>query len=190
MNIIYGGSFNPPTIAHYQIAKYLMDKHPDASFIFMPTANHYEKRNLLNSSHRVEMLQLVCDRLGKNASVSTQEIEDPLFLGTYTTLKGYPDAYFVMGADNLEGISRWIRYPDIIFENKFFIIPRPGVDLEKLWENNVVLQQARANFIILDDSPYLEVSSSEYRRTKNAQLVLPSVHEYIQTHQLYEEESS
>ena len=24
MKIIYGGSFNPPTIAHYKIAKYLL----------------------------------------------------------------------------------------------------------------------------------------------------------------------
>lgn len=190
MNIIYGGSFNPPTIAHVTIAQFLMTRFKDAKFIFMPTANHYEKKNLLESTHRVNMLELVCDELGKRASVSTQEIEDPLFLGTYNLLKGYENPYFVMGADNLLGISRWIRYPDIIFENKFFIIPRPGIDLERIFAENDVLKAAKNNFQILTDFPHLDVSSSRFRETKEETLVLPSVYQYIQENHLYEEETS
>lgn len=190
MNIIYGGSFNPPTIAHVKIAEFLMTRYKEAKFIFMPTANHYEKKNLIESTHRVHMLELVCEALGSQAAVSTQEIEDPLFLGTYNLLKGYKEAHFVMGADNLLGITRWIRYPEIIFENKFIIIPRPGIDVEKIFSENTVLQSARKNFEILTEFPYLDVSSSKFRETKDETLVLPSVYQYIIRNRLYEEETS
>ena len=37
MTIIYGGTFNPPTIAHFEIAKYLMNKFPNSKLVFLPT---------------------------------------------------------------------------------------------------------------------------------------------------------
>ena len=108
MKIIYGGSFNPPTIAHYEIAKYILDKFPESEIVFVPTAQHYNKPGLCYDIDRINMLKILCHKLGNRASVSGFEIYQKEYLGTYYTLKHFGDCYFLMGADNFDYIEKWI----------------------------------------------------------------------------------
>ncbi|HHU21065.1 MAG TPA: nicotinate (nicotinamide) nucleotide adenylyltransferase [Acholeplasma sp.] len=185
MKIIYGGSFNPPTIAHYKIAKYLLKKYKDSEIIFMPTSSLYHKDELATDFHRLAMLELVAKELGDRASVSDFEIKLDGYYGTTYTLAHYPGSYFLLGADNLVYMNKWINYPNIIMQNKFLIVPRDNIDIMEILENDDFMSKYQENFTILEDCPKLNVSSSEYRKTKNKKLVLPKVRKYIEENNLY-----
>lgn len=188
MTIIYGGTFNPPTIAHFEIAKYLMNKFPNSKLVFLPTASFYAKSAKESFIHRYKMLEILAKKLGENASVSNFENRQKKYLGTYHTLKHFDNAYFVLGADNLLHIEMWIKYPDVVIENKFIVFPRDNINLEKIFLENEILQKHRDNFIILDDFKEINISSTLFRKTKNQDYVLPEVYQYILENNLYKED--
>ena len=95
MKIIYGGAFNPPTRAHYEIAKYIIDKYEGCEFVFMPAGNVYNKPGLEKDTDRLEMLKLICDKLNNKAIVSTFEFDQKVFCGTYCTMEKFEGAYFL-----------------------------------------------------------------------------------------------
>lgn len=187
MVILYGGSFNPPTIAHYEIAKYLIKKYPEAEFLFLPTNNFYKKDNLRDFHYRCDMLEIVCKKLYNKAKISYFELELDQYYGTDYTLKHFKDPYFVMGADNLQDIAKWINYPNVVKNNKFIIIPRDEINIELIFKDNLILQKYRKNFIILTNFHKIYISSSEYRKTKNDDYLLEEVAQYIHENNLYKE---
>ncbi|HHZ11177.1 MAG TPA: nicotinate-nicotinamide nucleotide adenylyltransferase [Acholeplasmataceae bacterium] len=187
MKILYGGSFNPPTLAHYQIAEYLLEKFPEAELHFLPANNFYEKDNLKDFRERFEMLEILCRRLGPRAKVNGFEGGLDRYYGTWYTLKHFPDAWFVIGADNLVNLPTWINYPAVVRENRFLVIPRPAVDIEEAFLANPMLSENRQNFHVLTDFPETGISSTLYRQTKDERLLLPEVADYIRKNDLYKE---
>lgn len=187
MTIVYGGSFNPPTIAHYEIAKYILEKYPNSTFYFLPTNNSYNKEGLKDLNLRVKMLELLCDKLGEKAKVSDFEGKLDKYYGTYFTLSNFVDPYFVMGADNFKTITTWINYPKIIIDFKFIIIPRDNIDINAIISSDEYLEKYKENFIILEGFKEVDLSSSVYRKTKNSSLLLKEVDEFIKENKLYKE---
>ena len=187
MTIIYGGSFNPPTIAHYDIAKYILEKYPDSTLYFLPTNNLYNKDGLKDFNLRVKMLEILCDKLGERAKVSDFEGKLDKYYGTYFTLSNFVNPYFVMGADNFKSITSWINYPKIIIDFKFIIIPRDNIDINAIFSNDEYLENYKENFIILDEFKELDLSSSVYRMTKNSNLLLKEVNDFIIENEMYKE---
>ena len=114
MIVIFGGSFNPPTIAHYQIAKHILTQLNCQHFFFLPVGDYYPKKGLISSVHRVAMLKLMCQEL-KRASVSTIEVEANHVLTTFETLTQLQMKFpqetlaFVIGADNLEDLMNEVE---------------------------------------------------------------------------------
>jgi len=187
MVILYGGSFNPPTIAHFKIAKYIIEKFKDDQFFFLPTNNFYKKDNLKDFHYRCDMLEILCRKLDNKAQVSFFELELDKYYGTDYTLKHFEDPCFVLGADNLESITSWINYPNVVIDNKFIIVPRDDIDLDRIINDNEVLKKYRNNFIILENFNNIYISSSNYRKTKDDKLLLLEVAEYIKNNHLYKE---
>ena len=187
MKIIYGGSFNPPTIAHFQIAKALLARFTEAEFSFLPTNNFYEKDNLKDFHYRLEMLAILCKKLDGRATINDFELSLDRFYGTWYTLKHFPDSYFVIGADNLETIHNWINYPQVVVDNKFIVMPRNKIAIESIFQKNDVLKNNRQNFMIVEEFPELDISSSAYRLSQDEKLLLPEVAKYIKEHNLYKE---
>lgn len=188
MNILYGGTFNPPTQAHYEIAQHLLLSFPKAKLIFLPTASHYNKENIIDFEHRFEMLRILGQKLGSRVEVSDFESKLDKYYGTAYTLQHFNHPYFVMGADNLLTIESWINYPNIVIENKFIVFPRDDIDLDNFFINNPVLQKYRENFIVMNNFNNIYISSSEYRKTKNEDLLIPEINQYIKKNNLYKEE--
>lgn len=187
MQIIYGGSFNPPTIAHYMIAKYIIDLFPNDEFLFLPTNNFYEKDNLKDFKVRCEMLEIVCKELDYKAKISYFELELDRYYGTDYTLKHFNNPLFVIGADNLLSINRWINYPAVVINHKFIVVPRDEIDIDRVFKQNPILDHHKKNFIILKNFDKLYISSSKYRETKNPEYLLREVARYIDRNQLYKE---
>ena len=120
MVIIFGGAFNPPTLAHYEIADKLIKRFKPDTFYFLPVGNRYKNKSMLDFDNRYKMVKIMADKLG--AKVSTMENEES-YRGTYYALLDFkkidPDIYFVMGADNLDYLDTWINADELIKTNKF-----------------------------------------------------------------------
>ncbi|MDD3106850.1 MAG: nicotinate-nicotinamide nucleotide adenylyltransferase [Bacilli bacterium] len=187
MQIIYGGSFNPPTIAHVKIAQFLLTKYPQAEFLFLPANNFYSKDNLKDFKIRLQMLEIVCAKLGNRPKISDFEINLDRFYGTDFTLNHFPDAFFVIGADNLLSIHTWLNFPNVVKNHKYIVIPRNQIDVNQVFEQNHELSTYRTQFTILSDFDEVYLSSSDYRKTKNPAHLLPEIAEFIAQNNLYKE---
>ncbi len=188
MVIVFGGAFNPPTIAHREIY-YHIQKHIDFDqFIYLPVSNVYTKSSLISNVHRLNMVKLMTEDMDK-ATVSDIELNDSKFLGTYQTLMRIQDVYqtdvaFVLGADNLSNIHRWISFESLISEFKFIIINRNNIDIKSILNNDEMLAKYKENFIILPGFD-MHISSTIFRETFEPSYVPDKVYEYIMIHNLY-----
>lgn len=188
MNIIYGGSFNPPTIAHKKIIETIIDTYNPSNLILVPTSSKYKlKSNLISMDDRINMLLLLTN--DKRIKISNYEEETKEYMGTYKTLehfsKTYSDLYFVMGADNLDYISKWLNPIKLISEYKFIILGRKGFDLQAVLTREVD-EKYHKNFSLLSFD--INVSSSEVRTDieSNKDMLTKSIYEYIKNKRLYE----
>ncbi len=57
----FGGSFNPPTIAHKTLAIKAAEKLNLDKVFFVPVGDGYKKDGLIDEKHRFKMLQLICN---------------------------------------------------------------------------------------------------------------------------------
>lgn len=179
MLLVYGGSFNPPTIAHYEIAKLLIEQY-NSKILFVPVGNSYNKDDLVSFDHRYNMIELMISDL--NADVLSLEDSDR-YLGTYELLNKLKrldeEIYFVLGSDNLDYIEKWINADKLISEFKFIVLTRNNYDCEskinKLSHPN--------NFCVVEVN--YDMSSSDFRKYYQQELINDVVLEYIRKNNLY-----
>ncbi|MBN2605387.1 MAG: nicotinate (nicotinamide) nucleotide adenylyltransferase [Bacilli bacterium] len=188
MKIVFGGAFNPITIAHIKVYEYIMKKMEADQFLFLPVSSAYTKSELASNYHRVNMLELVACKYD-NLGICKLEIDDTDYLGTYQSLIRLSDKYncdisFVIGADNLLYMDKWINIEGILREFKIIVLGRNGVDIRKTISLNPTLSKHLDSFIIFDDFN-IEVSSTSFRKTMDRSQVDPDVYEYIQKNELY-----
>lgn len=184
MNIVYGGAFNPPTLAHLEICKVL--KSMAKNLIIMPVSINYQKDTLINDDYRLDMVNIMALKVG--AIVSRVELECKKYMGTYHTLNllssEYDDLYFVMGADNLENLNKWIRYEDLLNDYKFIVFERNDKNCSKIIESKYYKYKEKFLIIPFD----MDISSTEIRNDleKNKDKLLPEIYDYINSNCLYE----
>ena len=56
----FGGSFNPPSIAHLKLAKKAIKECKLDKVIFVPIGDFYDKEDLAPISDRIQMLKISC----------------------------------------------------------------------------------------------------------------------------------
>ena len=180
--VLFGGSFNPPTIAHLKIIEYL-SKHFD-EVLLLPNGDQYSfDGKVLNSfNHRVNMLDLMCKNL-KNVKILDLENSDE-FMGTYHTLRLLNHPTFVLGADCLDKLHMWKHFDELITENTFILFNRNNKNLKEEILSNIHLKNHLDKFNIINEE-IPNVSSSEYRNTKNKEIITKEVYEYIRENELY-----
>ncbi|MFI3329539.1 MAG: nicotinate-nicotinamide nucleotide adenylyltransferase [bacterium] len=178
MLLVYGGSFNPITKAHYEIAKLLKEKY-NSNFLFVPVGNSYSKENLIEFHHRFNMLNIIANKL--DATVINAE-DNKKYLGTYDLLKKLQkedkDIYFILGADNLINLHNWINAKKLIEEFKFIVLTRDNIKLDfSSFEYPNNFDVVNINF---------DISSSDFRNNKNTNVIDEDVLKYIKENNLYE----
>ena len=188
MNIVYGGSFNPPTKAHKQIIENLLDMYSPEHLIIVPTSEQYTlKNNLIPIKYRIEMLKLLTT--DKRVIISDFEEKTPHYQGTYKTLeylkKDYDEIYFAMGADNLDYISSWLNHDLLIKSYKFIVIGRPGFNLMASLKKEVN-REYHSNFSMMHF--YSDVSSTSVRGDvlSHTDMLNDNIVSYIKKNKLYE----
>jgi len=145
MIVVFGGAFNPPTLAHKEIY-HLIDQTIELDkFLFLPVSKKYSKATLIDDKYRVEMLKILTNNLDK-ASICKIETEDDQFLGTYQSLlrikEDYPnqEIAFVLGADNLLHLNHWINAEKLLSDFKFIVVNRNNENVEEKIKNNPLLK--------------------------------------------------
>lgn len=185
MVLVFGGSFNPPTLAHEAIIKRLYEQLKPKKIVVVPTGNYFTwKNDLIAFEHRYQMVALMLHDLDY---CEVSDIENTqIFLGTYHTLKTlketYEDLYFVVGADHIQTFSAWKNYELLIKEFKFIILTRNHYELD-----TQLLEDMKLKYIVLDYQS--DISSTAIRNDldQNLKLLNPKVKEYIQSNKLYTE---
>jgi len=198
---IFGGSFNPITMAHIQVAED-MAKYLKLDWVmFEPINNVYEKNGLVEVEHRINMIQLIFDDSvpidGCVFSVGAVEALSPEKMCPYEVLKRYnnmfnnSELFYIMGSDNLKAFHSW-RKPGRIFELSSLAVYRRGSDdLTKIISDNPILSR-NINKIHIFDYRRNNLSSTMIRnwlksRNKISGRYLPKkVYDYIKEHKLYE----
>ncbi len=111
--VVMGGSFNPPTLAHYKLMKEAVDALEADIGFFVPVSDAYLRRKMrhshppvvLSEEIRVRMLQLMCtDGRMRVCEKEIGTIEARTMPTLLALQEDYPDAdlYFVMGDDKLD----------------------------------------------------------------------------------------
>ena len=183
---VYVGSFDPVHIGHRKIVNHLLKKYLD-KVILMPTGAYWDKNDLEDISHRINMLKLYeSDRI----IVQTEGNELPYTYMVMEYLKEeYPDddLYLIIGADNIINFDKWQEYETLLNGN-MIIINRANIDVRKYLEQ----LNKQEGFIITDDLENIDISSTqirEYIKTKNwgdmQEIVDKCVFEYIIENKLY-----
>ncbi|MGL4991960.1 MAG: nicotinate (nicotinamide) nucleotide adenylyltransferase [Sarcina sp.] len=195
---IYGGSFNPPTMAHKNIVKDILSIDLIKEVIYLPVGDKYTKKNLINSKYRVDMLNILKSDLqseGYCVNINTLEVDTEKRLYTLESLRILKKIYkndlaFVMGTDNIKEFETWYDCQNLLEEFYFIIIERQNDDVNKIIKENNLLSNYQNRFIILKETSYKNVSSTYIRDNLYIDLnitkyISPKIIEYIKNNNLY-----
>jgi nicotinate-nucleotide adenylyltransferase len=132
---LFGGSFNPPHVAHQLVALYVLETQPVDELWFVPTYAHPFGKQLAAYEHRIAMCELAAAPLGPRARVSRAEAElaaRPGFVASHTldlaemiAAEGHT-LRLVVGADILAEAEHWHRWDDLIARAPLIVIGRAG----------------------------------------------------------------
>ena len=166
---VFGGSFNPPTNAHVNLAKQILDKYSNIEkIIFVPVSTKYNKKGLAPDETRFNLLKKVCEQNNK-LEVSSIELDSPRQLYTIETLKRIQEqnpnfqVCFLLGTDNLKELETWYVAKEIVSNFKILVLQRDNDNIEEILNNSTLLSKYKNSFIILKDIKPIELSASFIR---------------------------
>ena len=176
--MVYGGSFDPPTIYHYNVCKYLMRFGANELRIIPAKDQPLKMQHIAPFEHRVKMLKIMAD------IAVYLESRDPFFTINVSTIeneregKSYtsdtikilkerePDTsfIFVMGSDSLLNLHNWKDPADICNNVGILSLPRNTDE-----PSSTLIREALRGESSLDLSQH----------------ILPAVQDYIEFNKLY-----
>jgi nicotinate-nucleotide adenylyltransferase len=132
---LFGGSFNPPHVAHQMVALYVLETQPVDELWFVPTYAHPFGKPLAPYADRVAMCELVAAPLGPRAKVSRAEedlAQRPGFVASRTLdlvddlAADGRELRLVCGSDILAETAKWYRWNDVVAKAPLIVIGRAG----------------------------------------------------------------
>ena len=194
---IFGGSFDPPHIAHIALAKHAIAQFHLNELRIIPTGDAWHKaRTLTPSPHRLAMTRLAFADVAHTV-VDPREIDRQGATYTVDTLQELKaeqpqaDVYLFIGADQANAFKTWHRWQEILGLATVVVAERKLAVLGSIasqWHNAVSPDVQRL------DMPSLNVSATEIRAhlaqgphpAAAMSAWLPAaVQHYIEKHSLY-----
>jgi nicotinate-nucleotide adenylyltransferase len=191
---VFGGSFDPPHLAHQALLQSAMAELALDELRVVPTGQAWHKTRALTApEHRLAMARLAFSGLPK-VRVDAQEIERTGPSYTIDTLRAsaqaepHAELFLIMGADQAAALTTWRAWQNILQLAIICVADRADssrastlFDAEKLFP---------ARFFHLR-MPALTISATQIRATISARqpvntLVQNSVARYIADHHLYQ----
>lgn len=168
----FGGSFNPPTYAHLEIARISIQEQNLDRVYFVPVGNSYKKPELIDENYRYEMLQIMSKNfnnidvenieLNKNESISAIqafEMIEKKYEGT--------EIYFIMGADNFIKMPTWKNAEELITKYNYIVFNRHSLNLENFIKENGMLYKNKEKYKIIQLKENKDTNSSIIRKLIN-----------------------
>lgn len=187
---LFGGTFDPPTIAHLIAAEWTREELNLDEVWFMPAwQNPLKTKNGISSPEiRLEMLENAVIE-NDNFIVNTIEFARKGLSYTYDTIKQIKsenqdkEFYLIQGTDAILQIEEWYRWDDLLDEVKFVVLTRPGFD-------PVRISEGTRRRITLLQMPELDLSATLVRERvhsgKSIKYLVPeSVIRVIEKYSLY-----
>lgn len=187
---LFGGSFNPPHIAHLIVAEVVRDQFDLEEVWWIPNATppHKPHTELVSVEHRLAMTRRVVEG---NPAFHLREIEVQREGASYTveTIRALQEEHsdtefaLILGSDSLDYFSTWHRPDEIADRVPLIVYKRPGV-IES------VAAPRFANHVHYVAAPVMEISGTEVRARCRAgrtirYLVPEPVRAYIEAYDLY-----
>ncbi|MGD0836230.1 MAG: nicotinate (nicotinamide) nucleotide adenylyltransferase [Polyangia bacterium] len=174
---LFGGSFNPPHVAHQLVALYVLETTDVDQLWLTPCSRHPFDKPLAPFHHRLSMCELAVAGLGQRIRVS--DIEDRLGgeSRTLITLKAlrvqHPDHEFrlVVGADIEPEMPLWYGANELRRETPVIVVGRSGY--------------GQRDGLVMPAVSSTEVRARIKRGQAVAHLVPRSVVDYIREQRLY-----
>ena len=129
---LFGGSFNPPHVAHQLVALYVLETEPIDELWLIPCFMHPFDKALESFEDRLWMCRLAALPLGPRAAVSDCEKQLGGESRTLRTVKSllsvHPDIdlSLVIGADLETEVSSWYGADELRELVRFIVVPRTG----------------------------------------------------------------
>lgn len=126
---LFGGSFNPPSNIHINLAKEVMENYKLDKIIFVPVGDYYNKEDLITVKHRYNMLVLAV-KGEPNLEIEdiTLNIKNKLYaIDTFKILQAKykcDNLFFIMGSDNFRKMPHWKGYDELINNYNIIVIER------------------------------------------------------------------
>jgi nicotinate-nucleotide adenylyltransferase len=189
---LFGGSFNPPHVAHLAVAEAAREQARLDRVIWMPAAASPFKADeaVPASPHRLAMARLAT---AGNPAFEVSDLEARRGGVSYTVdtvcalAEAYPAAslFLIIGGDSLAGFPRWRQPGEILEHARLVVYRRPGDRLDEADLPAWVLD--RATFV---DAPRIDLSSSDVRAMlaagRSARYLVPdAVRAYARENGLY-----
>lgn len=199
---IFGGSFDPPTVSHYDIIDgCIANKVVDEVWV-IPSNNHTQKNNYASFHQRMKMCKIMFKRLFHpvkvkdddlhNHSGRTLDLMNILNLKYNRTNKHQNkkyEFYIIIGEDCADNIESWCEWKRLISEYKFIVVKRNDYfryDSKDWYKKNP------HKFISLDgcgfSSTYLRGMLSKGFLNLATMLTSPKIVRYVTKNSLYVQE--
>lgn len=189
---IFGGTFNPPHIGHFLIAKKIQKLYNLDKIIFVPAyiPPHKQGAAIADAAQRGEMVQMLI-KGEKDFIYSDYEIKKHNVSYTIDTVKYFMtefphiEFFFITGSDAFYGIDKWKESEKLLGLLKFIVYLRKDFPRKKVAEKfpHIPIEWA-------DPAELIDLSSSNIRdkikRGENCQGDLgEKVWQYIKKNLLY-----
>ena len=193
--VVMGGSFNPPTVAHYLLMKNAIDRLDAELGYFVPVSDAYLRRKMrhmhppivLTEEMRMKMLSAMCQE-DNRMRVSDKEL-GYIEARTLPTLKLFKEEipecelYFVMGDDKLDLLSHLTEKASFFDTAKVILYSRNLRAIEDNLKKHETLSNYTKNIVILSQPEGINGISSSLIRSRMLSgesckdLLVPSVWE-------------
>ena len=188
---IYGGAFNPITLAHVQVIHAVLDRGFDQVWL-MPTFKHRFNKTMESPEHRLKMCQIVAST-NNRIRVFDYEITHELSNGTYdfvnrlkkeTELNKHNTFSLIIGSDNANIFDQWLNSELLKNTIPFVVVSRPGYDIiPNSWYMNPPHTFIQTEIIQTSSTVVREIIKRDIDASKK--FLLEEVWEYILNNNLY-----
>jgi len=180
---VFVGSFDPVHNGHMEVANYLLNHDYLDKVLVIPTMPYWDKDDLAPLIDRINMLKFYeTDKI----VIDTEHNYLPYTYIIMDSLKrDNPNDSFrlIIGADNIIEFHKWRNYQRLL-DNGVIVLNRDNININEYIEK----YPDKEKFIVVNDFPFVEVSSTEIREGSSDKLN-PLVAQYILEHNLYKKKS-
>lgn len=196
-----GGSFNPITMGHLELAELVLCKTDLEEVWVVPCYGHLKKTEMVISKHRLKMCEIATADLS-GVRVFDYEIKNELEGSTYDFLKklfddeDYQDYEFsyIIGEDNVWSFNDWRNSEELKELVRFITVPRHGWSRknQRGWHHefpHIYLSEEVRNICSTSIRGWLKLWwEGEWKKWAEDKLeneIHPEVFEYIKEYELY-----